>query len=42
MPAFLDDWAALGNACLSLHEATLDPSWLEAARWCCTGVMEGL
>jgi uncharacterized protein len=31
VPAFLEDWAALGNACVSLHETTLDLSWLEAA-----------
>ena len=30
---FLEDYGALGNACLSLYEATLDASWLtEAAR----------
>ncbi|MEX2295274.1 MAG: thioredoxin domain-containing protein [Gemmatimonadota bacterium] len=31
IPAFLEDAASLGNALLSLHEATLDPRWLEAA-----------
>jgi len=31
IPAFLDDVAALGNALLSLHEATLEGRWLEAA-----------
>ena len=31
---FLEDYAAVGNALLSAHEATLDPSWLEPARWC--------
>ncbi len=31
--AFLDDHAALGNAYLSLHAATLDPVWLERAVW---------
>jgi uncharacterized protein len=30
---FLDDHAGLGNALLSLHAATLEPRWLEAARW---------
>jgi uncharacterized protein len=32
---FLDDHAALGNALLSLHAATLDPKWLTAARELC-------
>jgi uncharacterized protein YyaL (SSP411 family) len=33
IPAQLEDVAALGNALLSLHEATLEPEWLvEAAR----------
>ena len=31
IPAFLDDVAALGNACVSLHEATLERRWLEEA-----------
>jgi hypothetical protein len=35
IPAFLEDWAALGNALISLHEATLDRRWLDEARWCC-------
>jgi len=30
---FLDDHAAFGNACLTLHEATLDARWLESAIW---------
>jgi hypothetical protein len=30
---FLDDHAGLGNALLSLHAATLEPRWLDAARW---------
>ena len=32
IPAFLDDHAAFGNALLSLHGATLEHRWLEAAR----------
>ena len=36
---FLEDHAALGNACLSLHGATLDPHWLERARWCCEEIL---
>ncbi len=31
IPAFLDDLAALGNACVSLHEVTLERRWLEEA-----------
>ena len=31
---FLEDYAALGNACISLHEATLAPRWIEEATWC--------
>ena len=31
--AFLDDHGALGNAFLSLYEATLDPRWLREAEW---------
>ncbi|MDX1493286.1 MAG: thioredoxin domain-containing protein, partial [Longimicrobiales bacterium] len=31
--AFLDDHASLGNAFLSLHGATLEAEWLEAAEW---------
>ncbi len=30
---FLDDYAGLGNALLSLHGATLEARWLEASRW---------
>ncbi len=33
VPAFLEDHAALGNALLSIHEATLDPRWLAEVRW---------
>ncbi|MEX0843272.1 MAG: thioredoxin domain-containing protein, partial [Gemmatimonadota bacterium] len=29
IPAYLDDLAALANACLSLHEVTLERRWLE-------------
>ena len=31
IPAFLDDVAAMGHACFSLHEATLEARWLEEA-----------
>jgi uncharacterized protein YyaL (SSP411 family) len=37
---FLEDYTALGNALLSLHEATLDPAWLESARWCVDRTLE--
>ncbi|MDE2806360.1 MAG: thioredoxin domain-containing protein [Gemmatimonadota bacterium] len=30
---FLEDYGALGNASLSLYEATLDPRWLAEADW---------
>ena len=39
IPGFLDDHAALGNALLSLHESTLEPEWLEEARWCCDEIL---
>ena len=39
VPAFLEDHAALGNAMLSLHAATLDGRWLERARWCCDEIL---
>ncbi len=39
--AFLEDWGGLGNALLTLHEATLEPRWLEAAIDCCEGMVEG-
>jgi uncharacterized protein YyaL (SSP411 family) len=39
VPAFLEDYAALGNAFLSLHAATLDPVWLERTRWCCDEIL---
>jgi hypothetical protein len=32
IPGFLEDYAALGNALLSLHAATLEVRWLEAVR----------
>ncbi len=34
-PAFLEDYAALGNALLSLHEATLDTRLLPEVTWAC-------
>jgi len=37
---FLEDYAAVGNALLSLHEATLDPAWLEPAQWCVDQVIQ--
>jgi uncharacterized protein len=37
--AFLDDHAGLGNAFLSLHAATLEPRWLERARWLCDEIL---
>ena len=37
--AFLDDHAALGNALLSLHGATLDGRWLDPVRWLCDEIL---
>ena len=37
--AFLDDHAGLGNALLSLHAASLEPRWLERARWLCDEIL---
>jgi uncharacterized protein YyaL (SSP411 family) len=37
--AFLDDHAALGNALLSLHGATLDTRWLGPVRWLCDEIL---
>jgi uncharacterized protein len=31
VPAFLDDYAGLANACLDLYETDFNPEWLEAA-----------
>ncbi|MBW3534120.1 MAG: thioredoxin domain-containing protein [Gemmatimonadetes bacterium] len=39
VPAFLEDWAALGNALLDLHAVTLEPRWLEEARAACEAVL---
>ena len=38
---FLEDYGSVGNAFLSLHEATLEPRWLEEARWCCERALDG-
>ncbi len=32
IPGFLEDYAGLGNALLTLYEVTLEPRWLEEAR----------
>ncbi len=32
IPGFLEDYAGLGNALLTLHEGSLEPRWLEEAR----------
>ena len=31
--AFLEDYAAVGNAILSVYEVTLEPGWLDEAAW---------
>ena len=38
---FLEDYAAMGNALISLYESTLDPGWLDEARWCADRALEG-
>jgi len=38
--AFLEDYAAVGNAILSVYEATLDPGWLDEAAWITERVVE--
>ena len=37
---FLEDHASLGLALLALHEATLEPRWLEEALWCAEATLE--
>ena len=37
---FLEDYASLGNALLTLHEATLEPRWIPEVRWCAERVLE--
>ncbi len=37
---FLEDYGALGNACLTLYEATLDPRWLGDAAWLAHAVVD--
>jgi uncharacterized protein YyaL (SSP411 family) len=38
-PAFLDDHASLGSACLALHAATLERRWLDRAIELCDEIM---
>ena len=38
--AFLEDYAAVGNAILSVYEATLEPRWLDEAAWITERVVE--
>ena len=40
-PGFLEDAAALGNAALSLHEATLEGAWLDVASSAAHEVVDG-
>ena len=37
---FLEDHGALGNALLTLHASTLDPSWLRAAETVCARMLD--
>ena len=41
IPAFLEDHGALANALVSLHEATLDPGWLEPLDQGCEALLDG-
>ena len=38
--AFLEDYAAVGNAILTVYEATLEPRWLDEAAWVTERVVE--
>ena len=38
--AFLEDYGAVGNAILSVYEATLEPRWLDEAAWITESVVE--
>ena len=40
IPAFLEDYAGLGNALLTLYEVTLEPEWLSQAHTLADQVME--
>jgi uncharacterized protein YyaL (SSP411 family) len=41
IPGFLEDYAGLGNALLTLHEATLEPRWLREALSLAEAVVDG-
>ena len=38
--AFLEDYAALGNAILTVYEVTLDPRWLDEVAWATERVID--
>jgi len=38
--AFLEDYAAVGNAILTVYESTLEPRWLDEAAWTTERVVE--
>ena len=40
IPAFLEDYGAVGNAILTVWEVTLDPRWLPEIRWAAESVLE--
>jgi uncharacterized protein YyaL (SSP411 family) len=40
IPGFLEDYASVGNALLTLHEATLEPCWLDEAVWMADRILE--
>ena len=38
--AFLEDYAAIGNACIAIYESTLEPSWLDEITWITAKVVD--
>ena len=38
--AFLEDYSAIGNACVAIYEATLEPNWLDEITWITAKIIE--